>query len=597
MAYNVLKGNVQFINSTTGSIESMVDDYSNQIIAGVKTFSSPVTASAFYNSSGGGSPIVSSPINALYGAGEDRVAIFSGSSELTASTGLTYDGTVLAVTGNISASVNISGSGFYGSGVGLTGLSAASITGQVSAANISLGNGLTNVGGAVTVSGSDTSITVASSGISVNTGGSTTGIRVGGSGMRVAPDRATEKASLAGNDEFLIADSADSNNLKNAKISTVQTFMQNNLNFGGAAGSDTQVQFNSSGDFAGDNTFTFNSSTNVLAVSGLSASLNVSASAFYGDGANLTSLNATALNGNVSAGNINIGKGLFNDSNALAVSASYGLTASVTGVEVTASATSGLNVLPSSGLFVSPKRATTTGSVADGDLVLITDVSDSNATKAATMKTISDYMQDELTFTSAGGSNTQVQYNNSNAFAGSSAFTFNSATNKLSVNGQISASLGVSGSRIIGDFFEGPSFETPTTFINATHISSSLNISGSAFYGDGSNLQNVGGQSAYGSFTANFTVATDHDLIGIVTTGSAITASLPAASTFNAGQRFTFKDVSGSCSGSNHIVISASSHHAGDRIDGQGVIKIEAGYGALTLASDGVKSYYIVSTS
>ena len=28
MAYNVLKGNVQFINSDSGSIESMVDDHS-----------------------------------------------------------------------------------------------------------------------------------------------------------------------------------------------------------------------------------------------------------------------------------------------------------------------------------------------------------------------------------------------------------------------------------------------------------------------------------------------------------------------------------------------------------------------------------------
>ena len=129
------------------------------------------------------------------------------------------------------------------------------------------------------------------------------------------------------------------------------------------------------------------------------------------------------------------------------------------------------------------------------------------------------------------------------------------------------------------------------------NLSASLNISASAFYGDGSNLQNVGGQSAYGFFTANFTVATNHDLIGIVTTGSAITASLPTAATFNAGQRFTFKDVSGSCSGSNHIVISASSHHTGDRIDGAGVVKIQVGYGAITLASDGVRSYYIVSAT
>ena len=46
MAYNVLKGNVQFINSNSGSIESMVDNYSNHTIAGVKTFSSAITASA-----------------------------------------------------------------------------------------------------------------------------------------------------------------------------------------------------------------------------------------------------------------------------------------------------------------------------------------------------------------------------------------------------------------------------------------------------------------------------------------------------------------------------------------------------------------------
>ena len=44
-------------------------------------------------------------------------------------------------------------------------------------------------------------------------------------------------------------------------------------------------------------------------------------------------------------------------------------------------------------------------------------------------------------------------------------------------------------------------------------------------------------------------------------------------------------------------MISASQNHAGEKIDGQGVVKIETGYGALTLASDGVKSYYIVSTS
>ena len=202
MAYNVLKGNVQFINSDSGSIESMVDDHSNQTIAGIKTFSTVITASGFFNSSDGGSVLVSSPITTLFGAGEDRVAIFSGSSDLTASTGFTYNQTVLAVTGNISASANVSGSGFYGSGIGLTALPAASITGQVSAANINIGNGLHNSSTTLAVTASDSSITVAGTGISINGAGSTSGLVVGGSGIRVDPNRGTAIGALASGDEF-----------------------------------------------------------------------------------------------------------------------------------------------------------------------------------------------------------------------------------------------------------------------------------------------------------------------------------------------------------------------------------------------------------
>ena len=593
MAYNVLKGNVQFINSDSGSIESMVDDHSNQTIAGVKSFSSPITASGFFNSTDGGSAIVSSPINTLFGAGEDRVAVFSGSSDLTASSGFTYDQTVLAVTGNISASVNISGSGFYGSGVGLTGLPAASITGQVNAANISLGNGLANVGGAVTVSGSNTSITVASDGISVNTGGNTTGIKIAGSGMRVAPNRATSKGSFTGNDEILISDSDDSDSLKKNTITVLEGHLNNTLTFAKIGGSNSQVFFNESDNatMGTDNTFTFNDTTKVVSVTGISASANISASAFYGDGNNLTNINATSLNGNVPAGNINIGDGLFNDSNALAVSASFGLSASAQGLEVTASHTSGLNVLSTTGLTISPSRTTAKASPVVGDIVLIGDSADSNNVKNATLTSVVTLVKNN----GAGGANTQVQFNNSNAFGGSSNFTFNSATNTLGVS-NVSSSLGITGSRFIGGIFEGTGFETPTTFINSTHISSSLNISGSSFYGDGSNLTGLT-TAGYNSFTANYTVATTHDLMGIVTTGSAITASLPAASTFDAGQRFTFKDVSGSCSGSNHIVISASAYGSGNRIDGQGIVKIQTGYGAVTIASDGVGSFYIVGTN
>ncbi len=561
MAYNVLKGNVQFINSDSGSIESMVDDYSNQTIAGIKTFSAAITSSGFFDSTNG-TPIVSSPISSISNASDERVAIFSGTGTLEGKAALTFSDSVLAVGANVSASLNISGSEFYGSGVGLTNLPADSITGLLTAARINIGNGLRNNGGVLMVSGSDTSMTIAADGISINGAGNTSGLVVGGSGIRADPNRADSVSggSLAGADEFLIADNDQSNALKKATITNLQTYMQNSLTFRAPAGSDEQIQFNDSGDFSGDNTFLFNSTTKIVSVSGVSASVNVSASQFYGDGANITNVDATSINGNVPAGNINIGKGLFNDSNSVAVSASFGLTASANGLEVTASNTSGLDVgLALGGLVISPSRTTAKASPVVGDVILIGDSADSNKVKNATLTSVTTLIKNN----GAGGANTQVQFNNSNAFAGSSNFTFNSATNTLAVQ----------------------------------EVSSSGNISASFFYGDGSNLQNVGGQSAYGFFTANYTVATTHDLMGIVTTGSAITASLPAASSFNPGQRITFKDVSGSCSGSNHIVISASAHDAGDRIDGAGVVKIQVGFGAVTLASDGVGSYYIVSAT
>jgi hypothetical protein len=247
---------------------------------------------------------------------------------------------------------------------------------------------------------------------------------------------------------------------------------------------------------------------------------------------------------------------LFDQSNKLSVSASFGLTASAAGLEVTASNTSGLNVLSTTGLTISPIRTPAKASPAAADIILLGDSGDSNNVKNATLTSVVTLMQNN----GAAGANTQVQFNNGNAFAGSSNFTFNSATNQLAV----------------------------------TSVSSSANISASFFIGDGSQLENVGGQSSYNSFTANFSVANDHDIIGVVTTGSAITASFALANQYGGGQRFTFKDVSGSCSGSNHIVIATS---GGQKIDGQSLVKIQTGYGAISIASDGVSNFYVVGTN
>jgi hypothetical protein len=646
MAYNILKGNVQFSKSTTGSIESMVDDYSDQSVGGVKTFTSAITASAFYDSTAG-APVTASPIENVYGAAEGRVAIFSGSNGLSGSANLTYDNvtTTLSILANISSSATISGSSFFGTAVGLTELQAGEITGSVSAANINIGNGLNNNAGALEVSASNPSINIASNGISVNTGGSTSGILLDGvSGLRVDPSRATTAAGLNATDLFLT--STTGSVFKNS-ISTLTTYLQSTLSFGQVAGADAQVQFNSSGDFGANSNFTFDGS--VLAVPGVSSSANISASNFYGDGSNLTNINAANVSGNISAANINIGHGLYNNSGALSVSGSTGILVTADGVQVTASATSGLNVTLANGLAVDPVRATSTGSVEGPDVILISDNSDSGNLKSATLSTVSNYMQGALTFTSPGGSNTQVQYNNSGGFAGSSAFIFNAATetvtttnltasghvsassfhgngsalvgvtatatpagsnsqiqlntdgstgasanltfltssNILAVSGQISGTLGITGS--VG-FFDV--IEVGGTTIDSTQISSSLNLSASAFYGDGSNLSGVGG-TAWNAFNANYNVVSTHDVMGIDTSGSVVTASLPGAADLSAGKRLVFKDVGGSGS-VNNIVIKASGSQT---IDGASTVKIQANYGAVTLSTDGVAAYYIISTT
>mgnify|MGYP003675672953 CR=1 FL=1 len=122
--------------------------------------------------------------------------------------------------------------------------------------------------------------------------------------------------------------------------------------------------------------------------------------------------------------------------------------------------------------------------------------------------------------TTPGGANTNVQYNNAGAFGGSTNFVWNNAASTLQITGDISGSGNVSGSSFYGDganltnlpagspggadtqiqFNDGGVFNGDTEFTwNKTSntltvtgdISGSGNISGSAFYGDGSNLTNI----------------------------------------------------------------------------------------------------------
>ena len=77
------------------------------------------------------------------------------------------------------------------------------------------------------------------------------------------------------------------------------------------------------------------------------------------------------------------------------------------------------------------------------------------------------------TYSSAGLSRVIVGSDVGNTVVGQTGLTYNGST--LTAVGQITASLGITGS----------SLHTATTVINSTHISSSLNVSGAAFYSNG----------------------------------------------------------------------------------------------------------------
>jgi hypothetical protein len=152
---------------------------------------------------------------------------------------------LLSLTGDLSASINISASAFYGDGSNLTGITTAPAGANTqiqfnNAGDFDASADLVFDGDALTVTGDVTASAAVSASSFHGDGSSLTGITTS------------------------------------------------------AAGINTQIQYNSSGDFAGSSNFTFDGTTVTIA-GDLSASVNISASSFYGDGSNLTGVTASAV--------------------------------------------------------------------------------------------------------------------------------------------------------------------------------------------------------------------------------------------------------------------------------------------------------------
>ena len=148
---------------------------------------------------------------------------------------------------------------------------------NIPASGLNLGNGVENSSGNLTLTLSGSS-----------------GLALDADGLSVDPNNAVVLNSLASDDLFLVADNNEGNALKKADISTLQSYMQSSLNFGGAAGSNTEIQFaDGAGNFAASSNLTFNNTSNTFTTQRITASVHISSSQIhaaqlYGNGTQIT---------------------------------------------------------------------------------------------------------------------------------------------------------------------------------------------------------------------------------------------------------------------------------------------------------------------
>ncbi|MHA2344990.1 MAG: hypothetical protein ACXADW_24350 [Candidatus Hodarchaeales archaeon] len=226
--------------------------------------------------------------------------------------------------------------------------------------------------------------------------------------------------------------------------------------------------------------------------------------------------------------------------------------------------------MSSAGLGVSPNNAISIGAggLSSNDEFVVADNDKSNALRKATITNLQTYMQGNLNFGGAAGSQHQIQFRDgAGSFAASSDLTFDDSTDILNVTGKITASVHVSSSQVYATSFYG----------NGTQITQ---------------VQKIGFTSPY---TASFDVSEQSNIVTVNTSGSShITASLKAANVYESGARLVFKDVAGSAS-VNNIVIEPS---GSETIDGSSTgIKIQSNYGAVTIASNGTDQFFILGVN
>jgi hypothetical protein len=502
MSYNIFNKNASFQGTTkteegeivSGTIEYMVDTHSNQTINGQKTFMTAITSSADVMLSGSGKVSASffygdgtniSGVSVSPG-GPDRAVQFNNSSATDGSEKLTFLSTpeyTLKVLGTITASLNISASGFYGDGSNLTNVGAATsmlasgLIGSVSASQISSSNGLGASGDNLVIQLQSNSGLVAD----------TNGLKIDLTSLTPVSWTDTDyllvSSSAAGNQKIQLstvessinvnATNIDAGTLNNARLPSIisQTAISGTTVVSGAffegdgsrltgvtstpapAGANTQLQFNDDAAFAGDADLTFLTGSNTLATSNVSASVNLSGSslwlqdeiyvggqAFLDIETNVAANNASfaeitasseisssadvyGLNfrGNGSTLN-NVPLGTYANSNIVFCDSTANTITSNSSLQWTGTQ------LTSTGLSASADVQVGGHITGSGDIVLFGDISGSGNISG------SAFYGDGSNLTGVtAGANTQIQFNADDVLGASSKFTFSTSSATLEI--------------------------------------------------------------------------------------------------------------------------------------------------------------------
>ena len=326
MSYNIFSKNASFKGDISGTIENQVNDWDTQTVNGAKTFTNLTASNGIVFSDGliSGSGTISASfffgdgagltnagtITAFNNSGENR--ILAGDSTSTTIKGLsdvTFSGGKLGVTGQLSASLGVSGTTFHGAGGAITDLDADNITaGSLSAARLDLASagGLEN--------NSDS--------LQINLSGSTSGLSLDSDGLQIDIDTLGTDSGFDTGKKVIVQDGANppkqmtlsviqsgltiqgsqlGGTIVNGRLPTAisQPFITGSTAVSGAfffgdgsgltnvtstpspAGSNTQIQFNDDNALAADAELTFLTGSNTLATSNLSASVNISGSSLF----------------------------------------------------------------------------------------------------------------------------------------------------------------------------------------------------------------------------------------------------------------------------------------------------------------------------